>query len=171
MRKWQRLGVVALLLTGAAFVGCGKAAPEGFPELQPFTVKVVDGGKGIEGVQVSLANLDPKGVGSVAGKTNSSGVATMKTTFKNHTADGAPTGEFRVICIKDPVVEDWKTDDEIAKMSPGEREAYGKEKDAKRDEMPREVPKTLSLYDQTPVQTTVSAGGGEFVVDVAEYAE
>lgn len=161
----------AAVLGGAALVGCGKAAPDGFPETQPFTVKVVDGGKGIEGVQVTLAHADPKGVGAVAGTTNSSGVAKMTTTFKNFTADGAPAGEYRVQCVKDPVVDHWKTDAEMSAMSPGERTAYFEEWKAKCDEQPREVPKALGNYDATPLTATVAAGGGELVVDVAEYAE
>ena len=171
MRKLRWFGLCASFLCGAAFVGCGKAAPDGFPETQAFTVKVVDGGKGIEGVQVTLAHSDPKGVGAVAGTTNSSGVAKMTTTFKNFTADGAPTGEYRVQCVKDPVVDHWKTDEEMAAMSPGERTEYFNEWQAKCDELPREVPKKLGNYDATPLTATVASGGGELVVDVAEYAE
>lgn len=171
MRKLRWLGLCAAILGGAVFGGCGKTAPDGFPETHPFTVKVVDGGKGIEGVQVTLAHSDSNGVGAVAGTTNSSGVAKISTTFKNFTAAGAPAGEYRVQCVKDPVVDHWKTDAEMAAMSPGERTEYFEEWKAKCDELPREVPKALGNYDATPLTATVAAGGGELVVDVAEHAE
>ena len=171
MRKLRWLGLCAAILGGAVFVGCGKTAPDGFPETHPFTVKVVDGGKGIEGVQVTLAHSDSSGVGAVAGTTTSSGVAKISTTFKNFTAAGAPAGEYRVQCVKDPVVDHWKSDAEMAAMSPGERTEYFEEWKAKCDELPREVPKALGNYDATPLTATVAAGGGELVVDVAEHAE
>lgn len=159
-------GVLALLI-GANVVGCGKRAPEGFPEVQPFKVKVVDGSKGIAGVQVTFSS--PQAAGAIAGTTDSSGLATMKTTLKNYTASGVPTGEYRVCCLKDPVVDHWKTDDEMMKMSIPDREAYFAEWQAKCDALPREVPKELGSYDHSPASTTVAAGGGELTIDVAAY--
>jgi len=160
----QRLLLVASI--GALAVGCGKTAPEGMPATVPFTVKVVDGSKGIADVQVVLES--ETAIGSVAGTTNSSGVAVIKTTYKNFTANGAPTGEYKVRCIKDPVVDHWKTQDEISAMDLGERQAYFDEWKAKCDELPREVPLILNDFDNCPCKTTV-ADGGEYVVDVSEY--
>lgn len=151
-----------------AAVGCGKKAPEGMPETVPFKVKVTNGGKGIADVQIELVN--PKIQGSIAGSTNSSGVAEIKTTFKNFTANGAPVGEYRVRLKKDPLAEHWKTNDEILAMGVGERAEYYDEYNAKCEELPREVPKILGDYDGTPLTTTVS-DGGEAEFDVAEYFE
>lgn len=158
------LAVMACVLIG----GCGKSAPSDMPATVPFKVKVVNGGKGIADVQVVMNN--PTGTGAVSGTTNSSGVAEMKTTYKGFTAKGVPTGEYKVNCIKDPEVEDWKTTEEINAMSLGERQQYFDEKDEKRDALPREVPKILKSYDDTPCSITVSEAG-EYVIDVAEYSD
>ncbi len=158
----------ALAAVCALFVGCAKPAPDGMPETVPFKVKVVDGGKGIAEVQVVFDSTT--GVGAIAGSTNASGVAEMKTTFKNYTVKGVPLGEYKVRCIKDPVVEHWKTQEELNKMDLGERQAYFDEWAAKNAELPREVPAILGNYDQCPCSTTVSAAG-EFVVDVSEYKD
>ncbi len=163
-----RFGAVLTLALCFAAVGCGKKAPEGMPETVPFKVKVTSGGKGVADVQIELVN--PKIQGSIAGSTNSSGVAEIKTTFKNFTADGAPVGDYRVRLRKDPLVEHWKTDEEILAMGVGERAEYYAEFEAKCDELPREVPKILGDYDGTPLTATVS-DGGEVEFDVAEHAE
>jgi len=162
----QRFLLVASI--GALVVGCGKTAPEGMPETVPFTVKVVDGSKGIADVQVMLES--ETAIGSVAGTTGSSGAAVIKTTFKNFTVNGAPTGEYKVRCIKDPVVDHWKSQEELNAMDLGQRQAYFDEWKAKCDELPREIPLILSDFDKCPCRTTVS-DGGEFVVDVSEYKE
>jgi len=167
--RWNLGRAVAASVLGllvVAAIGCGKAAPEGMPATVPFTVKVVDGGKGIADVQIQLIN--EKAQGSIAGKTDGSGVAKIKTTFKNFTADGAPTGEYRIRCIKDPLAEHWKTSEERAAMTIGEQAEYDAEYQEKCDALPREVPKVLGDYDNTPLTANVS-DGGEVVVDVSEY--
>lgn len=158
----------ALALACMLTVGCSKPAPDDMPETVPFTVKVVNGSKGIADVQVVMEN--PTGTGAVAGTTNSSGVAEMKTTYKNFTAKGAPVGEYKVRCIKDPVVDHWKTEEEITAMDLGERQAYFDEWAAKCEEQPREVPKILKEYDACPCSTKVEAGG-QYVIDVSEYED
>ena len=155
-------------LVCAATAGCGKSAPDGMPETVPFSVKVVDGSKGIADVQVVMDS--EAGVGAVSGTTNSSGVAEMKTTFKNFTAKGVPVGDYKVRCIKNPTVDHWKTEEELNKMDLGERQAYFDEWQKKNEALDREVPKILEDFDNCPCKTTVS-GEGEFVVDVAEYKE
>lgn len=159
------------LLTAAVclpIVGCGKLAPEGMPETVPFTVKVVDGSKGIADVQVVMDS--ESGTGAVSGTTDSFGVAIMKTNYKNYTAKGVPTGDYKVRCIKNPTVDHWKSEEELNQMDLGERQAYFDEWQKKNEELPREIPKILEDFDKCPVSTTVS-GEGEFVVDVSQYSD
>ena len=153
-------------LACVTLVGCKESAPDGMPDTVPFTVKVVDGSKGIADVQVIMNS--PTATGSVAGTTNSSGVAVMQTTFKNFTKKGVPTGEYKVLCVKNPTVDHWKTEEELNQMDVGTRQAYFDEWQKKNEELEREVPKILESFDNSPCSVTVS-GEGEFVVDVAEY--
>ncbi len=148
-------------------VGCGKSVPKDMPKTVPFKIKVVDGSKGIADVQVVMDGQS--GSGSLAGKTDSSGVAVMSTTYKNYTAKGVPTGDYKVRCIKNPTVDHWKSEDERNKMTPGEMDQYYGEWQKKCDELPREVPKILEDFDKCPVTMTVSEAG-EFVVDVSQYS-
>lgn len=155
-----------LALVCVLIAGCGKKAPADMPETVPFKVKVVNGSKGVADVQVVMEAKS--GVGAISGTTGSSGVAEMKTTYKNYTAKGVPNGEYKVRLIKDPVVDHWKTEAELNAMDMGERQSYFDEWTAKCNELPREVPVILKDYDKTPLSTTVS-GAGEYVVDCAEY--
>ena len=160
MKRMAVLGLAALLV--CAVIGCGAKKPADMPETVPFTVKVVDGGKGIEGVHVFfIYDKNP----SISAVTDSSGVAQMSTSLQQYTAKGAPVGDYRVTCTKDPMVEHWKTAQERALMSPGDASAYMKEWQAKCDELPREIPKIWSDFDKTPLKCTVTAGG-EVVFDV-----
>ena len=59
-----RCAALAALVCAAAS-GCGKSAPDGMPETVPFSVKVVDGSKGIADVQVVMDS--EAGVGAVSG--------------------------------------------------------------------------------------------------------
>ncbi len=160
----------ALLVAVACVMisGCSKPAPSDMPATVAYKVKVVNGSKGIADVQVVMDSVDGQGVGAIAGTTNSSGVAEMKTTYKGFTAKGVPAGEYKVRCIKDPVVDHWKTDDELAAMDIAGRQAYFDEWMAKNKELPREVPEIFSNFDKCPVTVGV-VEAGETVIDVSEY--
>ena len=163
MLKKFALSAFGALLLESAFVGCGPKVPADMPTLYPVTVKVVDGNKGIQGVNVVfLYEQNPV----ITGETDSNGVAEMKTTLGNYTAKGVPEGSFRVTCAKDPTVEHWKTAQERAEMSPGEAGDYMKEWQAKCDALPREIPKVWKDFDKTPLKAEVASPGGEFVFDV-----
>ncbi len=167
MTKNLVLFCVAALLLGVA-VGCGPKKPADMPETYPFKVKIVDGSKPIADVQVQML-WEKNSV--VTGVTGADGVAEMKTTLQKFTTKGAPEGEFRVLCTKDPKVDHWKTDQERAEMSSGEAAAYMKEWQAKCDELPREIPKVWKDFDKTPLKASVPNGGGEVTFDVEGRAD
>lgn len=161
----KRIHLNLLLLAVLCVVvnGCGPKKPADFPEIYPFTVKVVDGETPIEGVQVYfLYDKNP----IVAGKTDAKGIATISTTVQKYTENGAPAGEYRVQCTKDPLAEHWKTPEEQSQMSKPERDAYLNEWIDKCSELPREIPKIWGDFDKTPLTATVSTGGGEVTFDV-----
>ena len=147
-------------------VGCGPKAPADMPETHPFKVKVVNGSDPIADVDVFF--IATSGNVTINGKTDKNGVAEISSTLQNYTASGAPVGEYKITCTKDPKPEHWKTEEERGQMSMEESNAYHSEYEAKRAEMPREIPKIWQDFDQTPLSATVAAGGGEVVFDVAE---
>ena len=146
--------------------GCGPKAPADMPETHPFKVKIVNGSDAIADVDVFF--IATSGSVSICGKTDKNGVAEITSTYQKYTAKGAPAGEYKITCTKDPQPEHWKTPQELASMSIGEQGEYHAEYEAKRAEMPREIPEVWKDFDATPLSATVSAGGGEVVFDVAE---
>jgi hypothetical protein len=155
--------LLVAVLVGVVFTGCKGKRPDGMPELVPFKVKVVDGSTPIADVAVFFI-ADGNTVTSAT--TDASGVAEMTTTLQNYTEKGAPVGEYRVQCTKDPLAEHWKTAQERAMMSIEEQGAYNTEWQAKCEALPREIPKVWSNFDKTPLKASVPAGGGEVTFDV-----
>ena len=168
MLKKILLSCALVAAVATSLTGCGPKKPDGMPEVYPFTVKVVDGSTPIADVQVFFI-YDGKCV--VAGTTDAKGVATMQTTLQNYTEKGAPAGEYRVTCTKDPLAEHWKTPEEISKLPLGEQMEYQKEWQAKCDELPREIPIIWKNFDKTPLTAEVTAQGGEVVFDVEGRAD
>lgn len=164
-RAWFFVAALAAAL-GASSVGCGPKAPADMPETHPFKVKVVNGSDAIADVDVFF--IATSGSVTISGKTDKNGVAEITSTLQGYTADGAPAGDYKVTCTKDPQPEHWKTPAELAAMSVGEQSEYHAEYEAKRAEMPREIPEVWKDFDRTPLSATVSAGGGEVTFDVAE---
>jgi hypothetical protein len=155
--------LLVAVLAGVALPGCKAKKPDGMPELVPFKVKVVDGSTPIADVEVFFIG---QGNTVTHAMTDASGVAEMTTSLQDYTEEGAPVGEYRVQCRKDPMAEHWKTPQEQAEMTIEERGAYSKEWQDKCDALPREVPKKWSDFDKTPLTASVPAGGGEVVFDV-----
>ena len=155
--------IVTVMMFCCSFLGCGPKKPDGMPDVVPLKVKIVDGDKPIEGVHI-VFNSDLSPV--VAGDTDSSGVAVMTTTLQKYVAKGVPVGKFNVICMKDPLVEHWKTPQEQAEMSPGEAAAYHKEYQEKCAALPREIPKSWGDSSHPVLTAEVDASTGEIVFDV-----
>ena len=169
MKHVQLLCLAALVSLSLVCFGCGKKKPDGFPEVQPFTVKVVDGSKPIEGAIIRF--IGDGGSIAIHGQTDATGVAVMTTGLQGYTAKGVPAGNYRVQVEKEPLAEHWKTPEEQSQMSKPEKDKYLDEWLAKCAELPREVPKIWNSYDNTPLTATVSAGGGEVTYDVEGKAE
>lgn len=163
--KIQKFAVSIIFLCFLS--GCGPKEPADFPQLQPFKVKIVDGDKPIEGVLVQfLYDKNPL----VSAMTDSHGIAVITTTYQKYTKVGAPVGEYRVKCTKDPLADHWKTEEEREKMSKEEEDAYLNEWIAKCAELPREIPEVWSNFDKTPLTVSVQEGGGEVTFDVDGHA-
>lgn len=162
--------LIAFLVVAAiacSILGCGKKKPADMPDLVPFKVKVVDGSTPIEGVQV-LLTYDKNPV--ITGVTDKSGVAELTTTLQGYTSKGAPKGDFRVACIKEPFLEHWKTPQERAMMDPGQAGEYNKEYQAKLAEIPREVPASWADSMQSGLTLTIDGSTDEATFDVDGHA-
>lgn len=160
--------LTAFAVCGVSLTGCGPKRPADMPETVPFKVTVVDGSTPIADVDVFFINTNGNAV--ITGRTNAQGVAEMQTSLLDYTEKGAPAGEYRVTCTKDPQVEHWKTPQERALMDPGEAGAYQLEWQKKNDELPREIPIVWREFDKSPLKTTVPAGGGDVTFDVEGHA-
>lgn len=78
-----------------ALPGCSKSdKPEGFPDLYPCEIKIVQDGAPLEGANVTLVGGATWAVG---GGTNAGGVAKIHTHGK---FDGAPVGKYKVLVTK-----------------------------------------------------------------------
>lgn len=170
MRNKILLTLLLVVISGSAIVGCGPKKPDGFPDVVPFKVKVVDGSTSIAGVDVFFIG---EGNAVISGITDSTGVAEIRTKLSSspYSAVGVPVGSYRVQCTKDPKVEHWKTPQEIAMMSIEEQGAYTQEYQEKCDALPREIPKFWSSFDKTPLTAEVASGGGEVTFDVEGKAD
>ena len=145
-------------------LGCGPQKPADMPDVVPFKVKIVDGDKPIEGVHI-LFSYDKNPV--ITGDTDKNGVAELTTTLQKYVAKGVPIGKFNVTCVKDPLVEHWKTPQEQAEMSPGEAAAYHKEYQEKCAAIPREIPKSWgdSLHPVLTLEVDGSTNEATFDVE------
>lgn len=155
--------VVAVVTTCCCVLGCGQPKPVDMPDVVPFKVKIVDGDKPIEGVHV-LLSYDKNPV--ISGETDKNGVAELTTTLQKYTAKGAPIGSFKVTCVKEPVVEHWKTMQEIAEMTPGESAAYYKEYQEKCAAVPREIPKSWGDSLNPVLSVEIDGSAAEVTFDV-----
>ena len=100
--------------------GCGSKVPTGFPKTVPCGITVTDGGKPLEGVFVTLHNADTSNYSCVA-INDANGLAAMQTSQGNYTQKGVPPGNAVITLAKIPVVDDWKTQEELAAMPMAEQ--------------------------------------------------
>ncbi|MDD3468541.1 MAG: hypothetical protein PHE53_01010 [Thermoguttaceae bacterium] len=100
--------VLGLLL----IVGCGgKPTPEGFPDLVPCQVEVIQDGKPL--AEATVGFVSDQLQWAVGGVTNEQGVAQM---YTHGDFEGSPEGDFRVTITK-TVIEGAPTPEQLASPS------------------------------------------------------
>ncbi len=95
----KNLFCLALICAFASVsVSCKKEKrPEGMPDIYPVTLKIIQGGRPLEGAEVSLSSDDPILVKYPAGGiSDKDGLARLKTLGFN----GAPAGKFKATVAK-----------------------------------------------------------------------
>lgn len=153
------VGLVALL---AGMTGCGPKKPDGFPEIYPTTVKIIQAGAPLAGASVTFIaqNVDKTWV--VSGTTNDSGVATLLTEayFK-----GAPAGKYVVTVTK--VSSDWSH----AAKSNEEYDAMQERGEESTFTTTFSVEPKFADPNQSGLEAEVGTGTNDFTFDVGDKFE
>ena len=156
-----------LSLAVVVTVGCGQKAPDGFPEVFPCTIKVVDGGTPIDGCAVTLS-----GAGAAyasGGATDTSGVAVMGTSQGSYHKQGVPAGDYKVVLSKAAVVSGGLTEEQARAMEPEERRAHMEKQATEQAKAKSVVPDNLSDSKKTPIQLNVKSGDNTLEIDLASH--
>ena len=165
----NRLFVAALAIAVVStVVGCG-GKPKGFPSVKPCTITVVDGGAGIEGVEVALVPSATLSGTIIGGKTDASGACVVTTTFANYRAPGAPAGEYTVQLQKNPDVGmPDLTPEQMETMERGDIDKYYADRAAKVKSAEKIVPPNLTSFQTSPIKVNVP-NDATVTVDLSQY--
>jgi len=156
--------VVLLLLFSVALLGCSNR-PSGMPALYPCKITVTQDGTPLADASVVLVNISDTEKGQAwapMGKTDSSGVAVMRT---NAQYNGAAAGKYRII------VE--KTETEPSKLGPPpaadstEYEAWS-EKSANENLAQFALVEAVYSSSKTPHEIDIEKGANDKTIDVGK---
>ncbi|MDR1383712.1 MAG: hypothetical protein LBJ67_07700 [Planctomycetaceae bacterium] len=160
----------AILFATLLLNGCKSNVPEGFPAIVPCTVTVTDSDKPLADVFVVMETVPPTANISSAAKTDAQGKAVMQTSQGNFSKEGVPVGKLVMTLAKTPGVEDWKSQDELQKMTMEESMAYFNEKATRSAKLPAIIPKILTDSKNSPLtKDAVAASPIDWSVNVAEF--
>lgn len=160
--------VLPLLLVG--LIGCTQKKPEGWPDSYPCKITVLQNGAGIDGVNVSLSNVEGQGSWMVSGLTDSQGAAKMETAWTQGSQPGAPEGKFKVMLFKKlPPMVDPTPQAKLDAMSYEERVAHNAKLSAEADKRPPILHEKFKETTTTPIEVTVSKGSNEHVINLDDY--
>ena len=166
MNSWKYVFVAGLCVLLVA--GCGQKKPEGFPDIYPATVTVQNAGAPIADATVLFAG-GPSGSWSVAGVTNTRGVAVITTSQGAWQSKGAPAGDYKVYITKVPDIQQAPLPEELQNDSAA-LEKHSAEYLKLLNDAPKIIPESLTNPAKTPLTLRVSAGGtAELTVDVSKH--
>ena len=160
--------VCLLLVSTLLLTGCGKKRPDGLGKTYPCTIEVTNGGEPLDDARIVL--LSKTGIGfSMAGKTDSKGVAKIITEFD---FPGVPEGTYSVSIVKPPKSSfQEKSRAEISKMSMEEGRAYHAARDKAKEGLARIVPEYLEVPSASPISIEVTASGeNKFKFELNDYS-
>ncbi|MDR1960060.1 MAG: hypothetical protein LBQ54_13615 [Planctomycetaceae bacterium] len=154
-----------------SFLGC-RRKPEGFPQVWPCSVTIVNGSTPIEGASVTFHyEAGANAPVTVTGVTGTNGTAVMKSMQTSYVTAGAPAGKCKVVVKKNPFVPDTRTNEEKKAMSLDETEAYKQSLIDAADKMPREIPPILEGPWSTPIAFEVSESQATLTIDVSKISK
>jgi len=158
-----------LCLSLTLLLGCSGGTPQGFPKVVPCTITILDGTTPIADVEVTLQAAAASNGAVFYGKTDDTGLCKVGTSFASHYKEGVPEGNYKVILVKEPLMEDTKTRDEQNAMSRSELDAYRKQMQDKRNALPKIIPVDLTSGTKTPLTLDVSGKTTELTIDVSQH--
>lgn len=150
--KFQRLFLVgALAFACVSSFGCGgEKRPEGFPELYPISIKILQEGTPLEGASVNLIAQDARlARWPAGGNTNADGVVELRT----YGYEGAPAGTFKVLVMKTETIGEANSAEEARELM-----QTGQSADFERFDL---VDARYRDQAQTPLTLEVKAGSNE----------
>ena len=147
-------------------IGCNNRPTE-MPNTIPCQITIVNDGTPQVAYEVGLHALGGNGALSIHAKTNSSGIAEIRTQFANYIAKGAPAGTYKVTVEKHIALSDDGVD--TSRFSEEEEQTYFAKRAAEAEKQ-RVVPVQLTRSSTTPFEITLEPGGkSHWVFDLKEY--
>jgi hypothetical protein len=148
----RRTILAALVVSAFILTGCSKTnKPEGFPDIYPCEIKVIQDGTPLTDAHVTLLGDQPWAVG---GGTDANGIAKM---FTHGTFEGVPVGKYKVLISK-KVLEGAPTQEQLD--NPSYSGGGGTWYDT--------VDKKFGVQTATPLEIEVKAGQNSETFDVGQ---
>jgi hypothetical protein len=164
--------IIFLLLLGLLAAGCSPDAPQGFPKkLTKFTITVLNEGKPLEGVLLSMYPEEPGALYRItAPRTGTDGLAVAAASINNYTKSGAAPGSYKVLITYYPTVpaEAEAKQAQADGAGDGVLSALSAKIDAERTELGKLVPKEWRSPQTTPLKITVPEKGGSVTIDITD---
>jgi hypothetical protein len=152
-----------------AVIGCSKA-PDGFPKTVSCIVTITDRGKPVEGVFVQIDTIPPSDSLSVTAVTDAQGQAVMQTQLGTFAKPGVPVGKLVMILTKVSEVPDFKSTEELEKMTSEQIMAYSAEMDRRRTKIPLIISPVLTDLNTSPlIKDTVAGNSIKWNIALEEF--
>ncbi|MDR1959753.1 MAG: hypothetical protein LBQ54_12045 [Planctomycetaceae bacterium] len=164
----ERFFVLLTCLLSLSFCGCSDS-PKGFPKVVPCQIIVLRGTTPVADVEVSLKPVTPVDSIVFFGKTDSTGVCQVRTTYASYSKPGVPEGTYKVILVKEPFVEHTKTEEERHAMTQPQLNEYTKQMKNRQAALPKMIPPKLTKTDTTPLKIDVAGKQTGLSVNLEEY--
>jgi hypothetical protein len=165
MNKFEFVSILLLFTLS----GCTRT-PDHFPTVIPCTVTITDNGTPVKGVFVQISTVPPTDSLTVSAQTDAQGKAVMQSQLGTFAKPGVPVGKLVMVLTKIPDVPDFKSSEEIDKMTYEQSRAYRAEMKARRAKAKPIIPPTLTAVKTSPLtMDTVSKKSINWNVSLEEY--
>ena len=165
MQKYHQFLYLFLAVVFLTAAGCGKSWQGGEP-LYPVTITVSKGSEPFSGASVTLLREGGIQTINAGGVTDASGTAKIRVDAE---WNGVPEGTYKVMINKGAVVERDISDEDYARMSLTEQDAYNERMLARALSAPPLVPAVLNGMESPLSIEVTSSGNNTASFDIAEF--